>query len=1539
MVSTKTIFRMNIFLLIVSIIFLNPVSAQTSTEKIVILAIDDFQSEYLEDIQEYIIQEHITNNIPVTLGVIPSKIKEPLLTKIKSWDNNPIVEIAQHDYLHNTTLIGRNYSFQYNYLKKGTDLFNNWGIYPKSFVPASGQAGDTTVQVIKDLGFHTIYDGIYINLTSSTDPLVLTDQLHLCENNGMGPTCKFKLYDSIKTEIELKIKQYGVALVMYHMQDFESKNGGRDINKMNNLIAFVNKLKQNGYTLMTVEQYYQYRFKDQHICGNKIVEITEECDDGNLINGDGCDNNCKTEPFQVYLAPYVGDIDGDIDSDWYFFYKQIGRWHDNNSIPAGFSFYPMTMNDNQFNKIIAELYSSNYIELILKGEAEVNGIPIDTMNYSEMRNIVHEWRSKFVKKMKEMGYSNIKVPISYNQRLAEFTETIRNATHDEGFKIYFDQYVSGYGYINSLPDYDILQYSVSFTESGKAGPDENFSAPEKIIQEILNFTNSHMVYINNIKVVPLLCHQQDFRTNENSSVVDKKKWDIYTKVLLTAKNDPRIKLIRPKDIYNIRHAGIFCGDNIVNGEEECDDGNLVSGDGCNNKCKIEELPICQYALFAKATDELPGYESNYSTGIPDSEEICTTEPSQYKSWQKTNWNMTANLTLTFQEPVYPDELTVFGDYDLCINRLWLWRNDTWYLVQKEAIDKSTDANCSINYKFNILNFKTSKIKLETCGWSWSAIDAVKLCGSKNSFPKIEIITPLQDQIIDYSSSGITLKISTDVESECEYNLDKDFNFGEGIKLSTTNGLTHTSYLNKPSSTEQIEIYYKCKGINGKINPYGKMHRFQFRELDKPFIEVCNWYDCIEGAASISDDDGYHNALGKVKAICSEELEKRNLKGTYFLAFTDTYNSSDWDIWKNAYKHGHEIGGHTIHHNCSYSQNEDYFRKDKQDNIKDILNNIGLPKEELVLFAWPCGVTLPQYQKWLSDYYLFARGYHINLIESKNPENSMNYKSINSVGYGSMPPDIYLLADVAENHQDWVNYVYHDTCDNPELFDYLLTKNLWVETIGTVSKYIKERNTVTMQNIADTPTGVKFDLINKLNTTIFNKDLTLKIYLGNGSVDNIKINGINTRITRFTQGGQSYIKFNVPSSKINRIEIVGLKVKIPYCGDGKINQKNEECDDGNSINNDNCSNECKLKSSKQIYVMLYIGNIDGAASPKWYHFYDKLTNYFETNKIPVLFSFFPENIRIDNKFANIFKRMYLAENIELGQKGFTMNETEKHLDKLSSEEQKHIIKYGRFYFIEGMKKILGTEDIKFPVTYIAPYGRFTNTTRQVLEELGFRTNFGLYYPDDLKPVESTPTLDSFQYGVSFTVSGTAGRDTVFKEPDQIIKEIFSCDRLDVKMITINGKKVIPLYAHHVDFEDKTVNGKIDEVKWNIYKETIAKLLANSSVVFVTPNQVWNLRHPVCISTGISESFCNGVDDDCDGSIDEECEGKTYEGFIFTSNDNLKTTSKLIRKILNSIIDNFYTWESGVFTGMLFAVILMGILKILTNKKNENTGELI
>lgn len=32
------------------------------------------------------------------------------------------------------------------------------------------------------------------------------------------------------------------------------------------------------------------------LCGNGVIEKSEECDDGNLINGDGCNHFCFLEP-------------------------------------------------------------------------------------------------------------------------------------------------------------------------------------------------------------------------------------------------------------------------------------------------------------------------------------------------------------------------------------------------------------------------------------------------------------------------------------------------------------------------------------------------------------------------------------------------------------------------------------------------------------------------------------------------------------------------------------------------------------------------------------------------------------------------------------------------------------------------------------------------------------------------------------------------------------------------------------------------------------------------------------------------------------------------------------------------------------------------------------------------------------------------------------------------------------------------------------------------------------------------------------------
>jgi cysteine-rich repeat protein len=42
------------------------------------------------------------------------------------------------------------------------------------------------------------------------------------------------------------------------------------------------------------------------ICGNSLLEFNEQCDDGNLVNGDGCDASCKIEQVKK-----LGDVNGD----------------------------------------------------------------------------------------------------------------------------------------------------------------------------------------------------------------------------------------------------------------------------------------------------------------------------------------------------------------------------------------------------------------------------------------------------------------------------------------------------------------------------------------------------------------------------------------------------------------------------------------------------------------------------------------------------------------------------------------------------------------------------------------------------------------------------------------------------------------------------------------------------------------------------------------------------------------------------------------------------------------------------------------------------------------------------------------------------------------------------------------------------------------------------------------------------------------------------------------------------------------------------
>ncbi len=288
---------------------------------------------------------------------------------------------------------------------------------------------------------------------------------------------------------------------------------------------------------------------------------------------------------------------------------------------------------------------------------------------------------------------------------------------------------------------------------------------------------------------------------------------------------------------------------------------------------------------------------------------------------------------------------------------------------------------------------------------------------------------------------------------------------------------------------------------------------------------------------------------------------------------------------------------------------------------------------------------------------------------------------------------------------------------------------------------------------------------------------------------------------------------------------------------------EECDDGNTENGDGCSSSCRVEFNERIYVAPYMGNIDGHFTEDWFFFYEQLADYFDSEGIPVGATLYPATL--DNpEFHSYIKRIYESPNMEIVQKAWTGLGDEQRMDELSFQEQMEFIARGREAFRSGMADILGIprSEVDVPMAYNQPQGRFTNTTREVLESLGFRIFFEMYMNDDLGPVEPTERLDVLQYGVGLTTTGGAGPDTDFFQPGDSLIEIRDLYREDLYMLEIDGSKVIPVWVHHQDFESKEEDNTVDEYKWSQYRYLMQRIKDEPNLILVSPSDIWEFRHP-------------------------------------------------------------------------------------------------
>ena len=296
-------------------------------------------------------------------------------------------------------------------------------------------------------------------------------------------------------------------------------------------------------------------------------------------------------------------------------------------------------------------------------------------------------------------------------------------------------------------------------------------------------------------------------------------------------------------------------------------------------------------------------------------------------------------------------------------------------------------------------------------------------------------------------------------------------------------------------------------------------------------QVATWKNARRGAMTVSTDDSYSSGY--------DELRTNNLRGTFLL----------WNVFPiptvftNAYWDGMELGTHTFNHFC-YEVNEAAFRFQLEQNIAGILAATPATAAEIISFAFPCGFNTIEEQFVAADYFLASRGYNINQMEEPTPANFTLLKSYNSHTYAPFPPaDFKTLVDAAIVQGKWFNLVLHEFNDEDGAIAYSVGKDIWVETLGGVTKYIMQRDRMVITNYSESPGLISFSSYRlpipsssyRSFETAFNTNdtVTFQVNITNhpAAVLGVTVNGVSQPYRFRVDGGTTNLLFDILPSTI------------------------------------------------------------------------------------------------------------------------------------------------------------------------------------------------------------------------------------------------------------------------------------------------------------------------------------------------------------------------------------------------------------------------
>jgi len=253
----------------------------------------------------------------------------------------------------------------------------------------------------------------------------------------------------------------------------------------------------------------------------------------------------------------------------------------------------------------------------------------------------------------------------------------------------------------------------------------------------------------------------------------------------------------------------------------------------------------------------------------------------------------------------------------------------------------------------------------------------------------------------------------------------------------------------------------------------------------------------KGAVSITFDDGYTSQVTNAFS----QLNMRNLKGTLFTITSSSWTAGhvSWATINQIAGQGHEIASHTVNHYYLTSLTDSDLRWQLNESQRMINRNV--PSQSCVSFAYPYGDLNQTVKTVTSEYYFAARGVSsreggLNYYEDGPAWRVVDFYNIGSyAGSDNMSySDIDGYLNAAEERHAWMTFNFHSINDSAafaQFLDYLLTKNVWIGTLGSIVRYMRERQASTLAVLSESNEEIKLSLINSLDQSIYDQPLTLR----------------------------------------------------------------------------------------------------------------------------------------------------------------------------------------------------------------------------------------------------------------------------------------------------------------------------------------------------------------------------------------------------------------------------------------------------------------